>query len=162
RIARSWSQRPYSVPSFLVCPANHLRQAYGGPVALAKAGAGLYPSFLAHRLDAEPRGELIEPRQICRQRALQAIGLAFQLGLEVLENRPRVPDRLAVAGDHGAQQRAQAVVRPDRKIQWILVALIAHLVHVLFDGVQLLRELLGDRLDVGILRFLDPIRELAF
>src|SRR5206468_8037663 len=106
RIGRSWSQRPYSVPSFLVCPAK----------------AGLYPSFLAHRLHAEPRGELIEPRQICRQRALQAIGLAFQLGLEVLENRPRVPDRLAVAGDHGAQQRAQAVVRPDRKIQWILVA----------------------------------------
>src|SRR5204863_8849798 len=81
--------------------------------------AQLPDSFLLDRLDSQPPGQLIESRQIRCQRALQAIGFAFQLGLEILEYRRSIPHRLAVAGRHRTEQRGQTIVRPDGEVEWI-------------------------------------------
>src|SRR6266516_2904621 len=121
-------------------PSRPLRSTAGrapGNIASEDAPGRL---LLGHRLDPQSLRQLIESRQIRRQRALQAIGLAFQLRPEIVEDRRRVPERPAVAGRNRAEQRREAIVRLDWKVQRILVALIANLIDVFLDGAQFLRE----------------------
>src|SRR5882672_10992275 len=92
--------------------------------------------FRRDSADAHPCSFLVEAGEIRSEHLLQLVRLDLQLAAEILEYRIRTRDRLSVACVDDAQQRGDAVVDLDWKVQRILAALVLHLVDRLFNRGQ--------------------------